>query len=377
MSSEQIKSENKVTHWADKLLPDHLLSLGVPATLKRLQEVVHELEKQQTYLELQHDEYHKARKDLELLLEQYTNLYDSAPIGYLTLDRSGTIMQVNPAAADLFGMERSRLLKQNLQKYISGDSWPEYKTFLEVVFNNQYQDVIEFQLKRLEDKITVQIVARDNKEENLCIATLKDVTAEEHEKLVRKEDLKYRMIFENISHGIVICDLDGKVVSANQAAKNILGLSFNQMETRPLTEIFSNPILENGTPFLEETLPFMKVLPLNGSTEGMTLGYTSNTSTNYTWIVVSAMTISMPDEENVQFLISFDDITSQKNMVLYNALTLREKQVFQMLIKGYGRREIAENLNINTKTVDKHRENLMEKLKIYLPSELVDFSKQM
>jgi FixJ family two-component response regulator len=88
------------------------------------------------------------------------------------------------------------------------------------------------------------------------------------------------------------------------------------------------------------------------------------------------MAITMPDEDDVQFLISFDDITSQKNLVLYNTLTIREKQVFQMLVKGYSRKEIAKNLDITPKTVDKHRENLMEKLNIFLPEELIDFYKQ-
>ena len=377
MSGEKSTSEKGLPYWAEKLLPDHLLKLGVPGTLLRLKEIIHELEKQQSDLELQHDELQKARTDLKLLLDQYTNLYDSAPVGYLTLSRNGIILQVNPAGARLFGMDRASLLNQDLQRFISADSWPEYTAFLENVFNKQSQEILEFELQRQDDRITVHIVARENKEENSCIATLVDVTAEEQAKLFRKEEHKYQMIFENITHGIVLCGTDGKVVSANQAAKNILGLTFNQMETRSFLEIFSNPINEDGITISGKTLPFMKILPSNEAAQGMTMGYIPPHSTNYTWIVVSAMAITMPDEDEVQFLISFDDITSQKNLVLYNTLTIREKQVFQMLVKGYKRKEIAKNLDITPKTVDKHRENLMEKLKIYIPEELLDFSKQL
>ncbi len=376
MGSEKTKSERMHNRRAGDLLPDNLLKLRVPGTLTRLQEIVHELENQQNELELQHDELQKARTDLELLLEQYTSLYDSSPVGYLTLNRSGMILQVNSEGARLFGMDRSRLINQNLQRFISADSWPEYTTFLEEIFNNQSQEIIEFELQRMEDRIIVQIIARESKEENLCIATLKDVTAEEQAKLLRKEEHKYRMIYESITHGIVLCDREGKVVSANKAAKTILGLTFNQMETMLLTEIFSNPILEDGKIFSGKTPPFMQVLNSDEATEGVTIGYMPQNSTNYTWIVVSAMAITMPDEDDVQFLISFDDITSHKNLVLYNTLTTREKQVFQMLVKGYGRKEIAKNLDITPKTVDKHRENLMEKLKMYLSDELIDFSKQ-
>lgn len=376
MSSKQTKSEKGLSQRADLLLPAHLHKLGVPGTLTKLKEIVQELEKQKSDLELQQDELEKARTDLKLLLDQYTNLYDSAPVGYLTLNRNGVILQINPAGALLFGMERASLINQNLQRFISADSWPEYATFLEKVFNNQSQEIIEFGLQRQEDRIIVHIVARESKEENSCIATLIDVTAEEQAKLLRRDEHKYRMIFENITHGIVLCGHDGKVVSANQAAKNILGLTFDQMESRPLLEIFSNPIQEDGEVVSGKSLPFMKVLPSSEATQGTTIGLMPPHSTYYTWIVVSAMAITMADEDDVQFLISFEDITSQKNLVLYNTLTVREKQVFQMLIKGYGRKEIAKNLDIAPKTVDKHRENLMEKLKIYLPAELLDFSKQ-
>lgn len=192
MSGEKNTLEKGSPHRADKLLPDHLIKLGVPGTLLRLKEIIHELEKQQSDLELQHDELQKARTDLKLLLDQYTNLYDSAPVGYLTLSRNGIILQVNPAGARLFGMERASLLNQDLQRFISADSWPEYTAFLENVFNKQSQEILEFELQRQDDRITVHIVARENKEENSCIATLVDVTAEEQAKLIRKEEHNIR-----------------------------------------------------------------------------------------------------------------------------------------------------------------------------------------
>ncbi|MDY0234747.1 MAG: PAS domain-containing protein [Gudongella sp.] len=373
MSSGKNKSDKIHYHGAEDLLPDRLLRLSIPGTLTRLQEIDHEL----SDLQLQKDELQQARTDLELLLEQYTTLYDSAPAGYLTLNRSGMILQVNSAGARLFGVERSQLINQYFQKFMSVDSYTKYTSFLEDVYNNHSQEIFEFELQRPEDTIIVHMEARENKNGDACIATLIDVTAEEQAKLLHKEENKYRIIYENITQGIVLCNHDGKVVSANQAAETILNLTLNEMETRPLVDFFSNPIHEDGKAFTGRSLPFMKILNSNEATQGLTMGYKSKNSTYYTWIVVSAMAMIMPDEDDVQFLISFDDITSQKNLVLYNTLTIREKQVFQMLVKGYGRKQIAENLDITPKTVDKHKENLMEKLKMYSPDELVDFSKQL
>ncbi len=377
MSNDKNKSERIQYRRADDLLPDRLLRLSVPGTLTRLQEIDHELTEQLSDLELQNEELQQARTDLELLLEQYSNLYDSAPVGYLTLSRKGIILQVNSAGARLFGVERSNLINEHFQRFMSSESWSEYTTFLEEVYSNHSQEIFEFELQRPEDKIIVHMEARENKEGNACIAALIDVTEEEQAKLLKKEDYKYRIIYENLTHGILLCDRDGRIVSANQAAESILGLTLSQMEKRPLVEFFSNPIHEDGKAFSRKSMPFIKVLNSNAETQDLTMGYMPEHSTNYTWIVVSVMTISMPNEDDDQFLISFDDITSQKNLILYNTLTIREKQVFQMVVRGYGRKVIAENLDIMPKTVDKHRENLMEKLKMYSPDELIDYSKKL
>ena len=58
----------------------------------------------------QHDELHESRIALEAALEKYTELYDSAPIGYLTLDDNGIILEANLMAAKLLGMDRHTLL---------------------------------------------------------------------------------------------------------------------------------------------------------------------------------------------------------------------------------------------------------------------------
>ncbi|WP_289054390.1 response regulator transcription factor [Carboxylicivirga marina] len=44
-----------------------------------------------------------------------------------------------------------------------------------------------------------------------------------------------------------------------------------------------------------------------------------------------------------------------------NSLTCREKEILPFLCAGYGRDAIAEKLFISTRTVDKHRENILSK----------------
>jgi two-component system, NarL family, response regulator NreC len=59
----------------------------------------------------------------------------------------------------------------------------------------------------------------------------------------------------------------------------------------------------------------------------------------------------------------------------YDKLTDREKEVFNLLIKGCSRSVIADTLNISPKTVDRHKANLLDKLKLRKEAEILEFAK--
>ena len=55
----------------------------------------------------------------------------------------------------------------------------------------------------------------------------------------------------------------------------------------------------------------------------------------------------------------------------YDRLTTREQQIFRMIAEGMRPREIAGKINISTKTISVHRENLMRKMGVKSNSEIV------
>ncbi|MDX2303059.1 MAG: response regulator transcription factor [Microscillaceae bacterium] len=57
-------------------------------------------------------------------------------------------------------------------------------------------------------------------------------------------------------------------------------------------------------------------------------------------------------------------------------LTSREKEVLKLITEGFKNREIADKLFISTKTVDKHRANLLQKLNARNTAELVKYAIQ-
>jgi PAS domain S-box-containing protein len=95
-------------------MPENVEALSPEAALRAL----HELRVHQIELEMQNEELRRTQQELEASRERYFDLYDLAPVGYLTLSEQGLILEANLTAAKLFGVARGVLVKQPLSRFI-------------------------------------------------------------------------------------------------------------------------------------------------------------------------------------------------------------------------------------------------------------------
>lgn len=61
-------------------------------------------------------------------------------------------------------------------------------------------------------------------------------------------------------------------------------------------------------------------------------------------------------------------------VTVWETLTSREREILKLVEEGYKNREIADDLFISLKTVEKHRENLMKKLDLHTASALTAYA---
>ena len=88
--------------------------LSAEASKKVLQELrVHQIE-----LEMQNEELRQKQNELEESRDRYFDLYDFAPVGYLTLTPDGMIDEANLTAATLLKIERKNLLRRTFTSLV-------------------------------------------------------------------------------------------------------------------------------------------------------------------------------------------------------------------------------------------------------------------
>jgi PAS domain S-box-containing protein len=108
----------------DRKDPDELRSRmaeleRLRASLGHSDRLLHELRVHQIELDIQNRGLLEAQEQLELSRQKYVDLYDFAPVAYLTLEPDGTILEANLAAARMLGYDHNMLLNRRLQMVVA------------------------------------------------------------------------------------------------------------------------------------------------------------------------------------------------------------------------------------------------------------------
>ena len=81
--------------------------------------LLHELQVHQIELETQNEQLRQAQTDLEASLTRFADLYEFAPVGYLTLTAAGYVDESNHTAAAMLGVEWAKLLRLRFDPFVA------------------------------------------------------------------------------------------------------------------------------------------------------------------------------------------------------------------------------------------------------------------
>jgi PAS domain S-box-containing protein len=139
--------------------------------------LVHELQVHQIELEMQNDELTKAREHAEATMEKYTDLYDFAPSGYLTLSEEGEITDLNFSAATMLGKDRIQLKSKQFGLFIAPESLDIFNEFFNNIYRFREKQSCELLLKSSSDTpCYIHVDALVSQITSACLITMIDIS---------------------------------------------------------------------------------------------------------------------------------------------------------------------------------------------------------
>lgn len=142
--------------------------------------IMQEISTYRIELEMQNDELEQTRLELEASRDKYKNLYNLAPVAYLTIDKDDTIVDANNECMKLFDT-KNELKGKKLSKFITSNSQDTFYLHKQEVFESKKKQSceIEFILTNgTKFKALLQCITseeKDKKSINIAIMNLTDI----------------------------------------------------------------------------------------------------------------------------------------------------------------------------------------------------------
>ena len=109
----------------------------------------HELQVHQIELEMQNEELRVTERELGISQTRYFDLYDLAPVGYLTIDEQGKILEANLTVATMMGALRGELINRRIFRYISGEDRDAFYLYCQRLLQSGSADTCELRMLKV------------------------------------------------------------------------------------------------------------------------------------------------------------------------------------------------------------------------------------
>jgi diguanylate cyclase (GGDEF)-like protein/PAS domain S-box-containing protein len=233
LGNQNKKSENKNFTSLLRDAAEAKLSYSLRNTIpgledKSIDEIIHEIEVHRIELEMQNSEMKTTLLALEEARDKYINLYNFAPVGYLTISKTGVVLEANLTAADMLGVDPKELVKHGFALYLSERNLIVWEHFLINIFYDYNENICELELSKPDGSsfyalLTCTQLKGSSKTNSALVAISNIDNLKQSEKKLKKSEEKYRSLFENSIDGIYLSTLEGGYIDVNNALVDLLG----------------------------------------------------------------------------------------------------------------------------------------------------------
>lgn len=240
---------------AEDIIKKRLAKTKTPFSEDEILNLVHELEVHQIELEMQNEELVQAKEHAEIATQKYTELYDFAPSGYMTLSKEGTILELNLSIAKMIGKERSRLINNQFGFFVSDDTKAFFNLFFDKTFKNNTKQTCELSLLTIDNlQIPVYLTGILSENEQECLITIVDITERKRaENLLQETNSYLENLIDHANAPIIVWDPQFCITRFNHAFEFLTGLLENEVIGKSLELLFPPSKIESSMSLIRKT----------------------------------------------------------------------------------------------------------------------------
>ncbi len=196
--------------------------------MEEVQRLLREIETHHIELERQNEELRASQRQLEAYRDRYIDLYDFAPLGYVTLDEDGYVQEINLAGAKLLDADRDGLTGYAFAEYVAADNREAFREHVAQCVRERREVTTELHLvTRSGLSIAAQlhsIPVAGPLDDTLCKTAITDITERRKmEEAIRRSRAFLQTVIDAIPDTMLVIGRDYSISLANRAAREMAG----------------------------------------------------------------------------------------------------------------------------------------------------------
>ncbi|MBM7855456.1 PAS domain S-box-containing protein [Desulfohalotomaculum tongense] len=234
-------------------------------------------------------------------------------------DLNGVFRYVSPSHKNVLGYEQEELLGRSIFEFIHQEDKDRVLSAYSRAVRTNLVGRAEYRYRHADGHYvwleTIGKVIYDEKGEKCgAIFSSRDITRrKEAEKAIRQSEEKYRNLFETMKQGVVYYDTEGRVISANPAAEEILGLPLEEVKGRVIADLPVKAIREDGSFISAENYPAVISMKTGREIKNVVMGFLNSKGRIHRWANVNAVPWFREGEDRpYQVYTTLEDITERK-----------------------------------------------------------------
>lgn len=314
----------KLREKAEKIVDN--APLNVKGISEDFADVLHELQVNRIELEMQNQELRKTWLELEGSRKKYQDLYDFAPVGYLSMDEKGVILNTNLTSAMILNVDRSNLINKAFILFLDNDSRRKFHKHLKNVSNTGTNQSCELKITKNGGEsfeALLETLPVPDEEGNLIEfrTSLSDITERKNAEI---SVARLAALVKSSDDAIVGMDLDGYILSWNSGAQKIFGYAADEMVGKTIEHLLPPVQVEKMKDILKmvkngETVKNYETMRIKKNKQEITVSLTVSPIFNNTGEIIGASSIARDISENKKVLNALLDSDERFKQVAESA----------------------------------------------------------